>query len=193
MEKKDKPLPRPPKTPFGRKRSDQDEAGQGLLADKLAEAAAFGNLEAFLESELPDNEHARALANMMMGMTGMVPQGTGAAPAGPEQETPGPPDASTQGAPPNIREAVQAGDVKGLIDMLRQEHVKRTGGGEDAQSHEAAEAAAQPEAPQGAPIAEQEVLDQLIALARENNVTPDWIILRALKLYFAEYKRTGRL
>jgi hypothetical protein len=193
MEKDEKSLPRPLKTPFGRKRAGEDESEQELMADKMAEAAAFGNLEAFLDRELPDSEHARSLANMMMGMTGMLPQGARPSPGVPGGVVPEPSNEEAQNAPPGIRAAVQAGDVKGLIDMLRQEHLKRSEGGEEAPFREAAEAASPSEATQSVPIAEQVVLDQLIALARENNVSPDWVIQRALKLYFEEYKRTGRL
>ena len=38
----------------------------------MAAAAAEGKLEDFLKQEMPDNEYARNLANMMMGMTGMM-------------------------------------------------------------------------------------------------------------------------
>jgi 3-polyprenyl-4-hydroxybenzoate decarboxylase len=30
-------------------------------------------------------------------------------------------------------------------------------------------------------------------IASENHVTVDWIIMRALKLYLEEYRKTGRL
>ncbi len=189
MEKNEKPLPRPPKTPFGRKRRSEDEEGQDLLADRMAEAAALGNLEALLNEELPDSEHARALANMMMGMTGMLPQGAGPSPARQEQAPQEPPETPAGEAPSGLREAVQAGDVRGLIAMLRQEHQKRTGSGDAPPAQEEGQASEQ----EGLQPQEREVLDRMIALAREQNVSPDWIILRALKLYLEEYRRTGRL
>lgn len=189
MKKKDKPLPRPPKTPFGRKRPAEDDSRQGLLADKMAEAAATGDLSGFLDRELPDSEHARALANMMMGMTGMLPQGEVQPPVSPQEDAPAPSENAAQDAPAGVREAVQAGDVKGLIEMLRQEHRKRSGSTEEQN--------AEPPSPT-VPVPEEElqervVLDRLIALSREHSVSPDWIVQRALKLYFEEYKRTGRL
>lgn len=190
MERNEKPLPKPPKTPFGRKRADPEEGGQELLADKMAEAAAFGNLDEFMERELPDSEHARALASMMMGMSGMLPQSGSPAPARPAQPAQEQSDGPSTTVPDAVREAVQAGDVKGLIEMLRQEHLKRSGSGEEARPEEpTGTAASQNELPAG----EREVLDRLIAIARENNTSPDWIILRALKLYIQEYERTGRL
>jgi len=88
LSKKNKPLPRPPKTPFGRRRAEPD-GGQDLLADKMAEAAALGKLDEFISHELPNSEHARKLAEMMMGMTGMMP-GTG---------TPSPPPMTNEQTP----------------------------------------------------------------------------------------------
>ena len=38
----------------------------------MAQAAAEGKLDEFLKQEMPDNEYARNLASMMMGMTGMM-------------------------------------------------------------------------------------------------------------------------
>lgn len=78
MNEKEKPqrsLPRPPKTPFGGNRSSfgsEDATDSSLLADKLAMAAAEGRLEDFLNSQLPDSEQARALAMMMLSMSGMA-------------------------------------------------------------------------------------------------------------------------
>lgn len=190
MDKHEKPLPRPPKTPFGRKRADPEQHDQALLADRMAEAAALGKLDEFLEHQLPDSEHARALASMMMGMTGMLPQAMGTAPVQQEQNASASPVDPSQDTPAGVREAVQAGDVKGLVDLLKQEHRKRVGGAGEAATEEREEAAP----PAGEiPEQEREVLDQMIALAREHKVSPDWIILRALKLYIEEYKRTGRL
>jgi hypothetical protein len=71
---KEKPLPKPRKAAFGRKKQFGQEEGQdALLADRLAAAMAEGKLEEFLKQEMPDNEYARSLATMMMGMTGMMP------------------------------------------------------------------------------------------------------------------------
>ena len=170
MDKNEKPLPRPPKTAFGRKRVGEEEGGQELLADRMAEAAAFGKLDEFLKHQIPDSEHARSLANMMMGMTGMIPQGTGTPPAGREGPAPDAVEDPAEHASPGVRAAVQAGDVQGLMELLRQEHLKRTGG--------KADAADEPPVPSAAPAdelpaQEQAVLDGLIALAREHGVSPD--------------------
>src|SRR5512135_840359 len=73
--RKEKPLPKPPHTAFGRKKPTEHAEGDTLLADRLAEAMAEGKIEDFLKQELPDNEYARNLTSMMMGMTGMLPIG----------------------------------------------------------------------------------------------------------------------
>jgi hypothetical protein len=186
MKKKERPLPKPPKTPFGRQRRSQKPEKE-LLADKIAEAAALGDLEGFLDQELPDSEYARSLANMMLSMTGILPQD--AVPSPPRFEG-APPESVGEQAPTGVREAAQAGDVKGLIEMLRQEHLKRSGSDTMPETKIPAQATS---ATDGLTPPELEVLDQLIALAREHKVAPDWVILRALKLYIEEYRRTGRL
>ena len=76
MSDKERPLPKPPNKAFGRKNNfEQGEDQSSLLADRMAAAAAEGKLDEFLKQEMPDNEYARNLANMMMGMTGMMPGG----------------------------------------------------------------------------------------------------------------------
>lgn len=40
---------------------------------------------------------------------------------------------------------------------------------------------------------DKNTLDTLLRIASENDVTPDWIIHRAVRLYMAEYQKTGRL
>ncbi len=78
MSDKERPLPKPANKAFGRKNSSEQQEEQGsLLADRMAAAAAEGKLEEFLKQEMPDNEYARNLANMMMGMTGMMPNMAG--------------------------------------------------------------------------------------------------------------------
>lgn len=76
MPEDEKPLPRPKKTPFGVNRDiTPDEEKAPLTADRMAMAMSQGNLDEFIKNELPDNEYARTLAQMMMGMTGMMPSG----------------------------------------------------------------------------------------------------------------------
>ena len=70
MPKKEKPLPRPKKTPFGVVRDHEDDGEESqLTADRMMFAMSEGKLEEFLDSELHGNQYARELADMMMGMT----------------------------------------------------------------------------------------------------------------------------
>jgi hypothetical protein len=43
------------------------------------------------------------------------------------------------------------------------------------------------------PGIEKELVEQIIEIASDNNITPDWVLLRALKVYVREYQRTGHL
>jgi hypothetical protein len=192
--KKDRPLPKPPKIPFGRQRPDENVEDQGsLLADRLATAMAQGRLEEFLKNEMPDNEYARNLASMMMGMTGMMPIGSQSAPRSPEQTDASQPrrsgDAGPAGdVPEEVRAAAQSGDVKGLMDLLRQEQKKRMPGAEPGPEEETAAPR-----PGEQPAIDKDVIDALIRIASDNSVTLDWLILRAIKVYVQEYQKTGRL
>jgi hypothetical protein len=189
MADKDRPLPRPPKTPFGRKTAGTEEEKLDLLADRMAEAAVQGRLNEFLGTELPDSEHARALAKMMMGMTGMLPQ-EGAAPSPPSAETPQQTGSTGETpVPDEIRRAVQEGNVQGLMGLLREEYRKRTGNEPPAAEAPAVAAPASEEMPPE----ERETMEKLLEIARQNKVSLDWVVLRALKLYIEEYKKTGRL
>ncbi len=193
---KEKSLPRPPKTPFGRKRPEESEEEQGgLIADRMAAAMAEGKIEEFLKKEMPDNEYARNLATMMMGMTGMMPAGGG-------QPTPQAPGKKTQPSehaaptrtpsmeeiPEDVRNAVQSGDVQGLMDLLRREQQKRMPGIETKPEEGTA---ASPSAAQ--PTIDKDIIDALVRIASDNSVTLDWIILRAIRLYVQDYEKTGKL
>lgn len=198
MSKKEKPLPKPPNTAFGRKKQFGQEEEQGaLLADRMAAAMAEGKLEEFLKQEMPDNEYARNLATMMMGMTGMMPPG--GAPAfshSPEnREQPLPPEnaassqtPSAEEVPEEVKKAIQGGDVRGLMDLLRREHQKRMPGEEIKPPEETTT----PQ-PVDQPTIDKELIDALIQIAKNNSVTMDWIILRAIKVYVEEYQKTGKL
>lgn len=190
MADQDKPLPRPHKRAFGHQRPAQEQDGQELLADQMAVAAAEGRLDEFLKKNMPDSEHAQTLAKMMMGMTGMMPMGGGVtSPTPPLQPSAG---AETAAAvPENVLKAVQGGDVKGLTDLLRKEHQKRSPGAqiEGAASVEAPVA----QEPAGQPAIDKELIDALVRIAADNSVTVDWIILRAVKVYVEEYRKTGKL
>jgi len=194
---KEKPLPKPPISAFGRKeRSDQKDQTT-LLADRMAAAMAEGKLDEFLKQEMPDNEYARNLATMMMGMTGMMPAGgaavsshtaeNGEQPQSLENATSGQ-TPSAEEVPGDVKTAIQGGDVRGLMDLLRREHQKRR---PDDDTKPAEEASASQ--PVGQPTIDKELIDALIQIATDNSVTLDWIMLRAIKLYVQEYQKTGRL
>jgi hypothetical protein len=187
----EKPLPKPPHTAFGRKKPFEQTEEQTLMADRLAAAAVEGRLEEFLNQEIPDNEYARNLASMMMGMTGMMPGHIAEPPRRKEQPEPMPAGAAAPGAevPEEIRAAAQSGDVKVLRDLLRQEHRKRM---PDAVQEEPCEPAA-PQPATGLPAIDKDLIDALIRIAGDNSVTLDWLILRAIKVYVQEYQKTGRL
>jgi hypothetical protein len=186
MADQEKPLPKPPTSAFGRRKPSPDQENQELIADRMAEAAARGGLEEFLERELPDSEHARSLARMMMGMTGMMPPS-------PSMATPTAEAASTSpvadaNVPEDVRQAVLSGEVRNVMDMLRREHERRSGGAETG-----ADQPTPTEAAPSIPLEEKALIDALMHIASENHVTVDWIIMRALKLYLVEFRKTGRL
>lgn len=196
MPREEKPLPIPPKAPFGlRRRFKEDEEGTPLLTDRMAAAMAEGKLEEFLESEFPDNEHVRALASLVQVMTGMVPtEGVSAKPEKAEAEprergtskdrAEPPPDSIP---PDDILKAAETGNVQGLMESLEREHKKRV----PAEESTATENNARQE--QGSPVIERETIDQLVKIASDNNLSLDWLILRALKLYVRDYAASGRL
>ena len=43
------------------------------------------------------------------------------------------------------------------------------------------------------PGIEKDLLDEIMKIASENNLTADWVLIRALKVFVREYQRTGRL
>jgi hypothetical protein len=198
MSDKEKPLPKPPNTAFGRKKQfEQPEEQASLLADRMAAAMAEGKLDEFLKQEMPDNEYARNLATMMVGMTGMMPPG-GAPPFSYTHEIKEQPPSvenaasgqipSAEEVPEEVRKAIQGGDVKGLMDLLRQEHQKRMPG-EETTPAEATAASS----PADQPTIDKDLIDALIEIAKDNSVTMDWIILRAIKVYVEEFRKTGKL
>ena len=198
MSEKEQPLPKPPKTPFGRKRPDEETEGdRPLMADKMAMAMAEGRLDEFIKQNLPDNEHARKLAMMMMGMTGMMPpmgfpapgqESSAEASADAEPEKSQVADQETH-VPEDVVKAVHSGDMHQLMDLLRREHQKRTGSDIPPPPSPAKE----PGVNTAPSVIEKEVLDQMLEIASASSVTLDWLILRAMKLYIEEYKKTGKL
>ena len=190
MPKKNRSLPAPPTTAFGRRKAEEKE-GDSLIADDIARAAAEGRLEEYLDKEMPDNDYARALASMMMGMTGMA--GMTGVSSGMR-----PPDAgdatsekeaveSVSPPPEDVVKAVHEGDVDGLKGLLQREHKRRSPEEQQAVGPE-------PQADKPVQTAlEKDVLDRMMKIASENDVSVDWLVFRALKLYVAEYLKTGRL
>jgi len=199
MAKKNRPLPRPPKTPFGRKRRfGEEEEPQTLMADRMAMAAAEDRLDEFFEREMPGNEHAKKLAEMMMGMTGMMPGGSisdgsastknTASRASKKNAAPPENDMQAAAAPPEeVVAAVKNADVKGLMDLLEKEHSKRQG----KKGKAASKKGSAPVTNQAA--IEKEVVEQLLKISADNNLGIDWLVFRALKRYVEEYKKTGNL
>ena len=201
MSKKERPLPKQPKTPFGRKRRyEGDEQMDTLMADRMAMAMAEGKLDDFFEKELPDSEHAKKLAEMMMGMTGMMPAGgkpeksaTGKKASTHKNEAPSPEDPPSAPEPPEgVADAVRNADVKGLMDLLKKEHIKRQGGKAGAVNNIKKRKKGAATARSQASI-EKEVIDHVIKISADNNLSLDWIVLRALKRYVEEYRKTGNL
>ncbi len=197
MSNKDKPLPKPPTKAFGRKNNFEQAEQPSLLADRMAVAAAEGKLEEFLKKEMPDNEYARNLASMMMGMAGMVPGGSGMtapeANTGEQHQEPGEQD--TAEVPGDVREAIMGGDLESLMGLLRREHQKRNPNSPLLKSDDApkAETAQGPASAAQQPAINKELIEALIQIANDNSVTLDWIILRAIKVYVQEFQKTGKL
>ncbi|TAN42648.1 MAG: hypothetical protein EPN22_11950 [Nitrospirae bacterium] len=192
MSENEKPLPQPPSTPFGGKNRFSEEKPDGpLMADRLAMAMASGQIEEFMKKELPDNEQSRSLAMMMLGMSGMMPQGCMPQPPMPDSEGPAAPVETGEmhaQVPEDMVKAVNSGDVKELMAMLEKEYLKRSGNA----------APGSPEKGPAPPVqqlsgSEKEVIDKLMNIASENNTTVDWLIMRALKQYLREYENSGRL
>ena len=190
MSEKERPLPTPPTTPFGKKRPfEEKDENAPLMADRLAAAMAEGRLDEFMKQELPDNEQARTLAMMMMGMSGMMPpQGLPSVQKNePQGESVNPPSKP----PDEVVKAAKEGDVKGLMEILQREHKKRS-----ADTRATEESVPSENIEETSPAigkVEKETLDQLMNIASRNNLSMDWIILRALRLYVEEYHKTGRL
>ncbi|GAB4410873.1 MAG: hypothetical protein OHK0032_06660 [Thermodesulfovibrionales bacterium] len=197
MPRKKKHLPVPPKTPFGRNRLyDESQKDVSLTADRMAEAMAEGRIEDFFQSELPQGEHAKKLASMMLTIMGMtLPAHTASAnPASEgERHQEGVSDGiKTETIPEEVVDAAQSGDVRGLMEMLKKEHEKRMGHShgktlEEKPSEEFRHAS------ESISIQEKDVLDKLIKIASKNRLDVNWLIFRAIKLYVEEYEKTGRL
>jgi hypothetical protein len=196
MSKKERDLPKPGKTPFSRKRPENEGQDDLLIADQMALAAAEGKLNEYLEQEIPEGEYARKLARMMMGMTGILPHEGGmtvdeevlcstseAAETGQVQE-----GEAASAVPEDVVNAVRAGDVEKLKELLAREKQRRA-----PDSSETSGEVRSPDHQSSPSMIEKDMLDTLMKVASENKLSIDWLMARALKLYLEEYQRTGRL
>ncbi len=188
MSERERPLPEPSKPAFGRKGRHEESEGQRLMADELALAAAEGRLDDFMSKEVPDNDYARELVSMMMGMTGMAPAGNpGDIEAGPVSSESKEEETNPSDAPPEVVAAVRGGDVQQLMGLLQKEYLKRFCGEEQDMTAETRTDKNMK------PTIERDVIEALVKIASDNDVSLDWLTLRALKLYVQEYQKTGRL
>lgn len=191
MADKKEPLPQPPRSGFGaRDRLESGTQSAPLSADKMAAAMAAGKFEEYLSAQFKDNEQAKALARMMMEMSGMGGLGRMAVASDSEENVP---EVSQE-----IVGAAASGDLKGLVDLLASEQRRRSGEPEPVTGSETPADGDQTEPAEmerGADDAflDQTTLDQLIRIASENNVSVDWVMARAVKLYVRDYKLTGRI
>ena len=90
--------------------------------------------------------------------------------------------------PEEILKAVQSGDVKSLKELLAREHRKRM---PDAADLSISEENASRFLEQ--PGLEKDLMASIMKIASDNGLPPDWVLVRALKVYVREYHRTGRL
>jgi hypothetical protein len=196
MSKKERDLPKPKKTPFGKSRHENEGQDDLLMADRMAMAAAEGRLNEYLEQEIPEGEYAKKLATMMMGMTGILPQEGLSVDAQQKSPSSEPVEAckvfsgdAAPAVPEDIAEAVKTGDVETLKELLLREKQKRSPG-----PVETVEEIQKPDHPQSSPsMIEKDMIDAMIKVAFDNKVSVDWLMARALKLYLEEYQKTGRL
>ncbi len=205
-----RPLPKPPS---GRKRRFvDDEDKEELLADQMGMAMVSGKLDEFIDKEIGDNVNARKLTSMMMGFSGMSTDGlsveglsAGSAPMPPEAQEAGEAKAASTPPPEDIMKAAMSGDSKGLADMLKKEHLRRQGADPEGPEDTPGKAQHEPgeiegltqgdETPEESreAVMEKQVLVKLMKIASDNNVSIDWVINRALKLYVRDYEGTGRI
>lgn len=186
MPKKRKDLPEPPRGPFGRRRPSGEGTEAPRTADLLAEAMMKGRVEEFMEEEFGDVPRAKELAMMMLGATGMMPaspkskaegKASGIKPAGTHgKKAKKPPE-----APKEVLEAAEKGDVETLGKLLADALGEHSGG-----------KAPRKKVP-GEPNFDKADIDTILEIAAKNNVSADWVLARAIKLYARDYRATGRI
>ncbi|MFC1769914.1 hypothetical protein ACFLZI_02510, partial [Nitrospirota bacterium] len=165
MSNKDKPLPRPPQTPFGKKRCfKNEELSEEALSDKMDIAMADIGGTLPKEVNVPQNEQEHLDVTIPTGL--------------PDEE---------------LINAVMSGDVELLTRLLKKEHAKSQG------SPAPETATSEQSTPEDLPkddytlsdeepsttnsSIEKHTMMKLFKIASENDVSVDWIINRALKLY----------
>lgn len=90
--------------------------------------------------------------------------------------------------PEEILKAVQSGDVKSLKELLAREHRKRMPDAADLSLSDENTARFLEQ-----PGMEKDLIASIMKIASDNGLPPDWVFVRALKVYVREYQRTGRL
>ena len=186
---------------------DEDTGGRDAQVDE--EAADDGRLGRYvLEGLSPETTRGRpvrlwrraaATSRTIMSPVGTpVPPASGAPPATPQQQ-PQPSGGLPAGQVlptaeipaevlEDVRKAIEGGDVKGLMKLLQQEHSKRTPGSDPGTPEESIAAP-----PPDQPAIDKDQVDALMQIAKDNSVSVDWLILRAIKVYVQEYQKTGKL
>lgn len=188
MSDKNKPLPTPPNRKRMFQENEAGSRGADIIADKLMAASAEGRLEDMLKEIAGDNENSRRLAMMMLGMSGMSPVQNQKSPV----KTPPAPPAPDM-PPSDVINAAQSGDVAKMIDLLKREHSAKAGGDAGMDSSDNTPSAGITADQGDKTLFDQATLDSLIEMARQNNVSMDWLIGRAVSLYVKDYEKTGRL
>jgi hypothetical protein len=157
------------------------------LARRAARAAAAG-LEA-VPLELQQREARDRPQHLAWLLDHADAAAESSVPARPSPEAPA---TASPRIPPEVLAAVQQGDVAELAGLLRSEHEKRS-----------PPAAAAGEAPRpgpptvpsstGRPGIDAAMIDELVRIAADSDVTVEWLVFRAVKRYVEEHRRTGIL
>lgn len=181
MNRKKRELPEPPGGPFGRKRRFGERVEAPGTADRLAAAMMEGRVEEFIEEEFGDIPHAKELAMMMLGATGMMPAAAKSKSGGKSATGKKKPGKSPE-APEEVMKAAEGGDIQKLGNLLAEELRNRSGGVE----------AHREDSPKGKDFDRADI-DTLLEIAAKNNVSIEWVFARAIKLYARDYRTTGRI
>lgn len=162
----------------------------------MAEAAAKGRMDEYISENFGESGNARRLLEMMMGMTGMAPpqSRTRAVRKGKSKDAP---TGGKANVPKDVLAAASCGNVGELMNLLKREQENKSGRKEVSpettvkEGKKTVRKKTAQDKDQG--FIEKQVLDQLINIASENNVTVDWLISRAISLYVRDYRTTGRM